>query len=92
MVTLGSRHESTEQGLSLPRPHPLSPHPVTCAESAQGDEQRGPGHGGHVGVLPSVAPQLSRAAPHRSFPSSYPKREGPFIQRILCITLTPPGP
>ena len=61
--------------MSLPRALPLSPHPVTCAESDQGEEQRGPGHGGHgQGVLLSVAPQLSRASPHRSFPSSYPER------------------
>ena len=61
--------------MSLPRALPLSPHPVTCAESDQGEEQRGPGHGGHgQGVLRSVAPQLSRASPHRAFPSSYPER------------------
>ena len=61
--------------MSLPRALPLSPHPVTCAENDQGEEQRGPGHGGHgPGVLPSVAPQLSRASPHRYFPSSYPER------------------
>ena len=60
--------------MCLPRALPLSPHPVTCAESDQREAQRGPGHGGHgQGVLPSVAPQLSRASPHRSFPFSYPE-------------------
>ena len=71
--------------MSLPRAPPLSPHPVNCAESAQGEEQRGSGHGGHgQGVLPSVAPQLSRVSPHRSFPSSYPERG-----RGLSCKLTP---
>ena len=61
--------------MCFPRALPLSPHPVTCAESDQGEEQRAPGHGGHgQGVLPSVAPQLSRASPHRSFPSSCSER------------------
>ena len=61
--------------MSRPRALPLSPHLVTCAENDQGEEQRGPGHGGHSqGVLPSVAPQLSRASPQHSFPSSYPER------------------
>ena len=65
--------------MCFPRALPLSPHPVTCAESDQGEEQRAPGHGGHgQGVLPSVAPQLSRASPHRSFPSSYSERGGSF--------------
>ena len=70
--------QTREEGaapVSLPRALPLSPHPVTCAESDQCEEQRGPGHGGHgQGVLLSVAPQLSRASPHCSFPSSYPER------------------
>ena len=61
--------------MSLPETLPLSPHPVTCAESDQGEEQRAPGHGGHGQVfLPSVAPELSRASPHRSFPSSYSEK------------------
>ena len=30
----------------LPGPLPLSPHPVTCAVSEEGEEERGPGHGG----------------------------------------------
>ena len=63
----------------FPRARPLSPHPVTCADSDQSEEQRPPGHGGHgQGVLPSVAPQLNRASPHRSFPSSYSERGGSF--------------
>ena len=69
--------------MSLPRAPPLSPHPVNCAENDQGEEQRGPGHGGHgQGVLPSVAPQLSRVSPHRSFPSSFPERG----QGLSCKT------
>ena len=65
--------------MCLPRALPLSPHPVTCAESDQGEEQRGPGRGGHgQGVLPPVAPQLSRASPHGSFPSSCSERGGSF--------------
>ena len=70
--------QTREQGagpMSLPRVLLLSPHPVTCAESALDEEQRGPGHGGHrQGVPLSVAPQLSRASPPRSFPSSYLER------------------
>ena len=61
--------------MCLSKTSPLAPHPVTCAESDQGEEQRGPGHGGHgQGVLLSVAPQLSRASPQHSFPSSYAER------------------
>ena len=68
--------------MCFPRALPLSPHPVTCAERDQGEEQRAPGRGGHgQGVLPSVAPQLSRASPAHSFPSSCSERgEGPFMQ------------
>ena len=43
--------QTREQGVgpvSLPRAPPLSPHPVNCAESAQGEEQRGSGHGPEV--------------------------------------------
>ena len=91
--------------MSLPQALPLSLHPVTCAESDQGEKQRGPGHGGHgQGVLPSVAPQLSRASPHRSFPSSYPERgraihsndsyplvPGPWV-RPLCLRVASGSP
>ena len=71
MVTGGPGMIAESKAVRLPRALPLFPHPVTCAESDQGEEQRGPGHGGHgQGVLPSAAPQLSRASPHRSFPSS----------------------
>ena len=88
MVTRGSRHKSREpcessQGL------PLSPHPVTCAESDQAEEQRAPGRGGHgQGVLPSVAPQLSRASPARSFPSSCSERG----RGLACSNPPPPPP
>ena len=59
------------EALESPRVLLLSPHPVTCAESDQGEEQRGPGHGGHgQGVPRSVVPQLSRASPPHSCPSS----------------------
>ena len=78
-MTVGFRKERREKGRVFSEgPSPV-PHPVTCAESNQGEEQRPPGHGGHgQGVLPSVAPQLSRASPHRSFPSSYSERGGSF--------------
>ena len=69
MVTGGPGMIAESKAVRLPRALPLSPHPVTCAESDQGEEQRGPGHGGHgQGVLPSVAPQLSRASPHPLHP------------------------
>ena len=64
--------------MCLPPALPLSPHPVTCAESDQREAQRGPGHGGHgQGVLPSVAPQLSRASP--PLRPLFILREGVFI-------------
>ena len=67
--------------MNLLRALPLSPHPVTSAESDQSEEQRPPGHGGHgQGVLPSVAPQLSRASPHRSFPLHTLRGEDLFMQ------------
>lgn len=55
---------------------PLSPYPVTCAVSDEGEEERGPGHGGDGHrVLPSVAPQLKQSFPQMSpFPSSYSER------------------
>ena len=55
--------------MSSQGPSPVATSSHLC-RSAQDEEQRGPGHGGHGQVLPSLAPQLSRASPHGSFPSS----------------------
>ena len=65
MVTRGSRHESREQGPCVfPGPFPCPPHPVTCVDSNQREEQRGPGHGGHVRVSCRLWPHSRTERPH----------------------------
>ena len=66
----------TKGGTNIPSALRLSPHPLTCAVSQEGEQERGPGHGGdHPRVLPSGAPQLTQNFPHASpFPSSYSDR------------------
>ena len=65
MVTRGSRHESREQGPCVfPGPFPCPPHPVTCVDSNQREEQRGPGHGGHVRASCCLWPHSRTERPH----------------------------
>ena len=65
MVTRGSTHESREQGPGVfPGPFPCPPHPVTCVDSNQREEQRGPGHGGHVRASCCLWPHSRTERPH----------------------------
>ena len=71
-MTVGFRKERREKGRVFSQGHsPVPPASHLCRER--------PGPGGHgQGVLPPVAPQLSRASPHGSFPSSCSERGGSF--------------
>ena len=66
MLGLGTRG-GIEVPCGLPGSPLLSPHPGTCAVSEEGEEERGPGHGGDDHrVLSSVSPQLKQNFPQVS--------------------------